>query len=231
MGLRVGPDRPSLLVFSTDDMRAAYRQVPPSDPEMCIVCIYSFDRGEVGPRSSRTGVTTLGTPAASATTGVRLSCAVRPLDTSWRSPSIIIAMTMLPRTLSPIPHLIAVPPAALRPCMPLLVSSPSRTSISRLRLSIPSSVLYVTCRGRTLRIRVSSSGLRLGALTECWPCLTRARLSVYHRIQPKSSKVDSAVHLGLCGARCRPTPRTLSFALFPPLRAFLGNPRRAPVVV
>ena len=31
-------------------MRAAYRQVPPSDPEMCIVCIYSFDWGEVGPR-------------------------------------------------------------------------------------------------------------------------------------------------------------------------------------
>ena len=50
MGLRVGPDCPSLLVFSTDDMRAAYRQVPPSDPEMCIVCISSFDRGEVGPR-------------------------------------------------------------------------------------------------------------------------------------------------------------------------------------
>ena len=30
--------------------RSAYRQVPPSDPEMCIVCIYSFDKGNVGPR-------------------------------------------------------------------------------------------------------------------------------------------------------------------------------------
>jgi hypothetical protein len=28
------------VVFSTDDMRSAYQQVPPSDPEMCIVCIY-----------------------------------------------------------------------------------------------------------------------------------------------------------------------------------------------
>jgi hypothetical protein len=38
------------VVFSTDDMRSAYRQVPPSDPEMCIVCIYCFDSGNVGPR-------------------------------------------------------------------------------------------------------------------------------------------------------------------------------------
>ena len=38
------------VVFSTDDMRSAYRQVPTSDPEMCIVCIYSFDPGNVGPR-------------------------------------------------------------------------------------------------------------------------------------------------------------------------------------
>jgi hypothetical protein len=38
------------MVFSTDDMRSAYRQVPTSDPEMCIVCIYSFDPGNVGPR-------------------------------------------------------------------------------------------------------------------------------------------------------------------------------------
>ena len=45
LGLRVPQ-----VVFSTDDMRAAYRQVPTSDPEMCVVCIYSFDPGEVGPR-------------------------------------------------------------------------------------------------------------------------------------------------------------------------------------
>ena len=38
------------VVFSTDDMRSAYRQVPTSDPEMCIVCIYSFDPGNTGPR-------------------------------------------------------------------------------------------------------------------------------------------------------------------------------------
>ena len=38
------------VVFSTDDMRSAYRLVPPSDPEMCIVCIYCFDSGNVGPR-------------------------------------------------------------------------------------------------------------------------------------------------------------------------------------
>jgi hypothetical protein len=36
------------LVFSTDDMRSACRQVPTSDLEMCIVCIYSFDPGNVG---------------------------------------------------------------------------------------------------------------------------------------------------------------------------------------
>jgi hypothetical protein len=38
------------VVFSTDDMRSAYRQVPPSDPEMCIVCFYCFDSGNMGPR-------------------------------------------------------------------------------------------------------------------------------------------------------------------------------------
>ncbi len=38
------------VVFSTDDMRSAYQQVPLSDPEMCIVCIYCFDSGNVGPR-------------------------------------------------------------------------------------------------------------------------------------------------------------------------------------
>ena len=38
------------VVFSTDDMRSAYWQVPTSDPEMCIVCIYSFDPDNVGPR-------------------------------------------------------------------------------------------------------------------------------------------------------------------------------------
>ena len=37
------------LVFSLDDMKAAYRQVPTSDPEMCIVCVYSFAKGNVGP--------------------------------------------------------------------------------------------------------------------------------------------------------------------------------------
>ena len=39
------------VVFSTDDMRSAYQQVPPSDPEMCIVCIYCFDSWNVGPWS------------------------------------------------------------------------------------------------------------------------------------------------------------------------------------
>ena len=38
------------VVFSTDDMPSAYRQVPPSDPEMYMVCIYCFDSGNVGPQ-------------------------------------------------------------------------------------------------------------------------------------------------------------------------------------
>ena len=38
------------MVFSMDDMRAAYRQVPTSDPEMCIVCIYSCKPGQTGAR-------------------------------------------------------------------------------------------------------------------------------------------------------------------------------------
>ena len=37
-------------VFSTDDMKAAYRQVPTRQPEMCIVCLYCFDKGNLGPR-------------------------------------------------------------------------------------------------------------------------------------------------------------------------------------
>jgi len=37
-------------MFSLDDMKTAYRQVPTSDPEMCIVCVYSFAKGNVGPR-------------------------------------------------------------------------------------------------------------------------------------------------------------------------------------
>ena len=39
-----------LVVFSTDDILSAYQQVQTSDPEMCIVCIYSFDPGNVWPR-------------------------------------------------------------------------------------------------------------------------------------------------------------------------------------
>ena len=38
------------LVFSLDDMKSAYRQIPTADPEMCIICIYSFDKGNMGPR-------------------------------------------------------------------------------------------------------------------------------------------------------------------------------------
>ena len=38
------------LVFSLDDMKSAYRQIPTADPEMCIICIYSFDKGNLGPR-------------------------------------------------------------------------------------------------------------------------------------------------------------------------------------
>jgi len=38
------------LVFSLDDMKAAYRQVLTSDPEMCIFCVYRFAKGNVGPR-------------------------------------------------------------------------------------------------------------------------------------------------------------------------------------
>jgi hypothetical protein len=38
------------LVFSLDDMKSAYRQIPTTDPEMCIICIYSFDKGNLGPR-------------------------------------------------------------------------------------------------------------------------------------------------------------------------------------
>jgi hypothetical protein len=37
------------LVFSLDDMKSAYRQIPTADPEMCIICIYSFDKGNLGP--------------------------------------------------------------------------------------------------------------------------------------------------------------------------------------
>ena len=33
-----------------DDMKPAYRQVPTSDPAMYIVCVYSFAKGNVGPR-------------------------------------------------------------------------------------------------------------------------------------------------------------------------------------
>ena len=46
VGLRMLPQ----IVFSTDDMKAAYRQVPTRQPEMCIVCLYSFDKGNLGPR-------------------------------------------------------------------------------------------------------------------------------------------------------------------------------------
>jgi len=38
------------VVFSLDDQKAAYRQVPMSDPQMCIVCMYSFDAHDPGPR-------------------------------------------------------------------------------------------------------------------------------------------------------------------------------------
>ena len=38
-----------LMVFSTDDMRAAYRQVPCSQPGHTVVCIYKFGK-EAGPR-------------------------------------------------------------------------------------------------------------------------------------------------------------------------------------
>ena len=45
-GMRMIPQ----IVFSTDDMKAAYRQVPTRQPEMCIVCLYCFDKGNLGPR-------------------------------------------------------------------------------------------------------------------------------------------------------------------------------------
>lgn len=38
------------VVFSLDDQKSAYRQIPTSDPEMCIVCVYSFDEHNRGPR-------------------------------------------------------------------------------------------------------------------------------------------------------------------------------------
>ena len=38
------------VVFSLDDQKSAYRQIPTRDPEMCIVCVYSFDRHNLGPR-------------------------------------------------------------------------------------------------------------------------------------------------------------------------------------
>ena len=38
------------LIFSLDDLQGAYRQVPTSDPEMCIVCVYSFAKGDTGAR-------------------------------------------------------------------------------------------------------------------------------------------------------------------------------------
>ena len=42
--------KPPQLVFSLDDLQGAYRQVPTADPEMCIVCVYSFAKGDTGPR-------------------------------------------------------------------------------------------------------------------------------------------------------------------------------------
>ena len=45
-GMRMIPQ----IVFSTDDMKAAYRQVPTRQPEMYIVCLYCFDKGNLGPR-------------------------------------------------------------------------------------------------------------------------------------------------------------------------------------
>ena len=40
------------VVFSLDDPKAAYRQVPMIDPQMCIVCMYSFDAHDPGPAYS-----------------------------------------------------------------------------------------------------------------------------------------------------------------------------------
>ena len=45
-GLRHMPQ----VVFSLDDQFQAYRQIPTADPEMCIVCVYSFDSANPGPR-------------------------------------------------------------------------------------------------------------------------------------------------------------------------------------
>ena len=46
----LGIKKTPALVMSLDDTRAAYRQVPTSDPHMCVVCVYSYKKGETGAR-------------------------------------------------------------------------------------------------------------------------------------------------------------------------------------
>jgi hypothetical protein len=103
------------VVFSTDDILSSYRQVPPSDPDMCIICIYCFDPGNVGPPfvenwghnfgqsvenwGHNFGHTISVSNSHTATIGAPRSCAAKLICTSLLSLSIITEMTM-PRQIS-----------------------------------------------------------------------------------------------------------------------------------
>jgi len=125
------------LVFSLDDMKSAYRQIPTSDPEMCIICIYSFDKGNLGPQFvEQHGHKYVPAPHA----GERLArkpvlpccvCTPHPL-----APSVVLTFSTLPQLRTHVKCLqLLQGPGTHVPSRPAPVRYPSRKLRGRLLLS------------------------------------------------------------------------------------------------
>jgi hypothetical protein len=257
------------VVFSTDDMRAAYRQIPPSDPEMCIVCIYSFDQGEVGPRFVENWGHNFGhSSSVSNYWRTPLLCcqAARhflaiPVDhycDDYATPDFKLASAPDCGAASGLAALHAAiglilqpdkhqPPAAINTFLGV-VCDVSRAHTSQPFVEFrPSAqrtdgVLAMLDEGAACGLSPHSAQVIKGKISwilqSAWGCVGRAAA------QPLVSRAGGRKFL-LPGGRAPPpethewTPalqdmteffRTL-FRSLPPLRAFLGIPRRAPVVV